>query len=245
MTLIDHFEELRKRIFIALGAWIVGAGVGFAFLGPLLDWLDDPLPPGTEIVTTQLLEPFIVSMQIAAFSGLVLASPIILGQVWGFIAPGLYSEERRWAVPFIFFSVLAFGSGVVFARYVILPYALPIILGFLPVGEVTTLLSIGDYISKFILYMAVFGFLFEMPILSFLLARLGILYANMLTQYRRHAIVVGTLVAALITPTIDPFNLALVALPLVILYEISIIVVRFSQRKVEHGREDSELTQAN
>ncbi len=237
MTLIEHIEELRTRIFIALGAWIVGAGVGFAFLNPLLDWLSEPLPPDTPLVTMQLLEPFLVSMQIAAFAGLVLASPIILGQVWGFIAPGLYSEERRWAIPFIFFSVLAFASGIAFARYIVLPYTLPIILGFLPGAEVTNLLSIGDYVSKFILYMSVFGFLFEMPVLGFLLARLGLIYARLLVQYRRHAIVIGAVVAAIITPTADPFNFALVALPLLILYELTILVVRLSQRRIPVSEE--------
>lgn len=231
MTLVDHLEELRRRVFIALGAWIVAAGVGYAFLDPLLAWLREPLPANIQIITTQLLEPFLVAMQIAAFAGLVLASPVILGQIWGFIAPGLYPEERRWAVPFIFFSVLAFASGVVFARYVVLPFALPIILGFLPSSEVTNLLSINDYISKFILYMTVFGLLFEMPVLGFLLARLGLLYAKPLARYRRYAIVVGAVVAAVITPTGDPFNFGLVAIPLVVLYELTIVVVRLSQRR--------------
>ena len=231
MTLIEHFEELRNRLFIALGAWVVAATAGYIFRNPLLDWLKEPLSNAVvTVVSTQLLEQFLVSMQIAAFSGLVLASPIIVGQVWGFIAPGLYKEERRWAIPFILFTALAFVGGVAFARYVVLPFALPIIVGFLN-EEVTTLLSIGDYISKVLLYMAVFGILFEMPVLGFLLGRLGILYSHTLTQFRRYSVVVGCVVAAVITPTADPFNFALVAIPLVILYELTIIVVRLSQRR--------------
>ena len=119
---------------------------------------------------------------------------------------------------------------MLFGRYVVLPFSIPIILGFLG-GEVTVLPSVGDYISKLIMIMAVFGILFEMPVLGFLLARLGILYANLLTQYRRYSIVVGCVLAAVITPTADPFNFALVAIPLVILYELTIIVVRLSQRR--------------
>lgn len=241
MTLIEHFEELRTRLFIALGAWVVAAGVGFALEGWLLAWLKEPLPLGLTLYASKLLEPFLVSMQIAAFFGLVLAAPVILGQVWGFIAPGLYPEERRWAVPFVFLTALAFALGVLFAYYVVLPLALPIILGFLS-GEIELILTIGDYVSKVILYMAVFGLLFEMPIVSFLLARLGLVYAPMLRQYRRYAVIVGLVLAAVITPTADPFNFALVAVPLVVLYEISIIVVQFSQRKVEHGREDPNFT---
>ena len=238
MTLIEHFEELRTRLFIAVGAWLVGASVSYAFRLRLLDWLKEPLAgaPEVTVVSTQLLEQFLVSMQIAAFAGVVLALPIIIGQIWGFIAPGLYKEERRWAVPFIFLTALAFVSGVIFGRYVILPFSLPIIVGFLQ-EEVTTLLSIGDYISKVIVIMAVFGLIFEMPVLGFLLARLGIVYAKFLVQHRRYAVVIGAVLAAVITPTADPVNFALVAIPLLILYEITIIVVRLSQRRIPVSEE--------
>ncbi len=243
MTLIDHFAELRTRLFIALGAWVVGAGAAFYFRLPLLAWLRAPLPENITLTAFSILEPFTVSMQVSAFFGLALASPIIMSQIWGFIAPGLYPEERRWAVPFVLFTVLAFALGIVFAYYVVLPLALPIIVGFLA-GEVTVLPGIGDYISKILLYMAVFGIIFEMPIVGFLLARLGIVQATMLRQYRRYAIVIGCIVAAVITPTADPFNFALVAVPLVILYEISIVVVRVSQRRADLGN-DPTLTKPN
>lgn len=238
MTLIEHFEELRTRLFIALGAWVVAAGVGYYYRNTLLDWLKEPLAGAVQatLISTQLLEQFLVSMQIAAFAGIVLASPIIIGQIWGFIAPGLYKEERRWAVPFIVLTALAFASGVAFGRYVVLPFSLPIIVGFLQ-EEVTTFLTIGDYISKVILIMTVFGLIFEMPVLGFLLARLGIVYAKFLVQHRRYAIVIGAVLAAVITPTADPFNFALVAVPLVILYELTIIVVRLSQRRIPVSEE--------
>ena len=244
MTLIEHLEELRTRLFIALAAWVVAAGVAFSFRFRLLDWLKEPLPGELTLNAFGVLEPFLVSMQIAAFFGLVLAAPVIGAQVWGFIAPGLYDEEKRWSVPFVASTALAFALGVLFARYVVLPFALPILLGFLGT-EATVLLSIGDYMSKLLLYMAVFGILFEMPVLSFLFARLGFIRAPMLRTYRRHAIVGGCIAAAVITPTGDPFNFALVAGPLVVLYEVSIVVVRFSQRKVDYAGEDSELTSPN
>ena len=238
MTLIEHFEELRTRLFIAIGSWIVAAGAAYYFRLQLLDWLKEPLAGAVQatLISTQLLEQFLVSMEIAAFAGVVLASPIIIGQIWGFIAPGLYKEERRWAVPFILLTAFAFVSGVIFGRYVILPFSLPIIVGFLQ-EEVTTFLTIGDYISKVIVIMAVFGLIFEMPVLGFLLARLGILYAKFLVLNRRYAVVIGAVVAAVITPTADPFNFALVAIPLLILYEITIIVVRLSQRRIPVSEE--------
>ncbi|MBS3932969.1 MAG: twin-arginine translocase subunit TatC, partial [Truepera sp.] len=157
---------------------------------------------------------------------------------------GLYPEERRWAVPFIVLTTLAFVAGVVFARFLVLPFALPILLAFLG-DAATAVLSIGDFISKMLLYMAVFGIIFEMPVLGFLLARLGLIQAAWLRQYRRHAIVAGLLIAAVITPTGDPFNFALVGVPLVVLYEVSILVVRLSQRKVERGSKDPEFTSPN
>ena len=241
MTLIDHFEELRTRLFIALGAWIVASGVTFVFRFEVLEWLKAPLPPSMTLNYFNILEPFVTSMQIASFFGLVLAAPVIVGQVWGFIAPGLYPEERRYAVPFILFTAIAFGSGVVFAYYVVLPFTIPILLGFLG-DEAVGLLSIGRYISSLLLLMAVFGIMFELPVLGYLLARLGFVRARTLREYRRYAIIGGLVLSAVITPTADPFNFALVAVPLVVLYEITIVVVRVSQRKEPYGTEDRELT---
>ena len=246
MTLIEHFEELRKRLFIAFLAWLVGSGVAFAFRFMVLDWLKEPLPPSMTLNFFSVLEPFTVSMQIGAFFGLVLASPVILGQLWGFLAPGLYREERRYAVPFILFAALAFAAGVAFSYYVVLPFTLPVLLSFLG-GEAQGLLSIGRYISTLLMLMGVFGIMFEMPVLGFLFARIGLLRYEPLVKNRRWAIVIGLVGAAVLTPTGDPFNLALVAVPLLVLYELTVAVVRISQRRddrtrMDHAREDPEPT---
>ena len=237
MSLIDHFAELRNRLFIALGAWVVAAGAAFLIRFELLSWLQAPLPAAMSLNYFSILEPFVVSMQIASFAGVVIASPVIVAQVWAFIAPGLYPEERRYAVPFILFTALAFATGVAFAYYVVLPFTIPILLGFLG-DEAQGLLSIGRYISALLTLMGVFGLMFEMPVLGYLLARLGMLRAEPMRKRRRWAIVIGLVLAAVITPTADPFNFALVAGPLVLLYELTILVVRVSQRKGSHGTED-------
>ncbi len=239
MTLIDHIAELRTRLFISLIAWVAGAAISFSYQGELLTWLMAPLPKDlvANLTAFKLLEPFIASMQIAAFFGLVISSPIIFGQIWGFVSPGLHKEERSWAVPFVLLTFLAFAGGVLFAYYIVLPLAIPIILSFMT--GITLQLGIGDYITKVILYMAVFGIIFEMPVVGFLFARLGILYSKLLSKFRRYSIVVGMVLAAVITPTADPFNFALVAIPLVVLYEITIIVVRLSQRRVPLGEEQA------
>jgi sec-independent protein translocase protein TatC len=230
MTLIEHLEELRWRILVAVVAWLVGASVTFYFNDKVLEILKAPLPEGTTLSVFNISESFTASIQIAGFFGLVLASPIILSQVWGFISPGLYKQEKRWAVPFVLLASLAFAGGVAFSYYILLPMSIPILLGFFG-NEVTPVLGIGKYISDILGLMAVLGLVFEMPILGFLLAKIGLLQAGMLTGIRRYSIVANIILAALITPTGDPFTLALVAVPLVLLYELTILVVRLSQRR--------------
>lgn len=246
MTFIEHFEELRKRLLIAFVAWVVASGVAFVFRLMILEWLRAPLPGSMTLSFFSVLEPFVVSMQIASFFGLVLASPVILGQIWGFVAPGLYREERRYAVPFILFAALAFAAGVAFSYYVVLPFTIPILLSFLE-GEAQGLLSIGRYISTVLMIMGVFGAMFEMPVLGFLFARIGLLRSEPLVKHRRWAIVIGLVGAAVVTPTGDPFNLALVAVPVLFLYEVTIVVVRLSQlragrTRMDHAREDPKPT---
>jgi sec-independent protein translocase protein TatC len=234
MTLFDHLDELRKRVFVAVAAWLVASGVMFAFRFDVIEWLKRPLPDNMTLSYFSLLEPFITSMQVASFFGLVVAAPVLIAQVWGFLAPGLYQEERKYAVPFILLAALAFALGVAFAYYVVLPFTVPILLSFL--GEAATgLLSIGRYIGNLIMLMGVFGLMFELPVVAFLLARIGLIRAPMLVATRRYAIVILLVLAAAMSPSGDPFNFALVAGPLLVLYEISIIVVRLAQRSERRG----------
>ena len=229
MTLFDHLDELRRRVFIAVAAWVVAAGVMFVFRFDVIEWLKRPLPDDMTLSYFSLLEPFMTSMQVASFFGLVVSAPVLLAQVWGFLAPGLYADERKYAVPFILLAALAFATGVAFAYYVVLPFTVPILLSFL--GEAATgFLSIGRYIGNLLMLMGVFGLMFELPVLAFLLARIGILRAPILISTRRYAIVVLLVLAAAMSPSGDPFNFALVAGPLLVLYEVSIIVVRLAQR---------------
>ena len=230
MTIFDHLEELRNRLFIGIGGWVVAAGIAFAFRFDLLEWLQAPLPPAMTLAYFSVLEPFVASMQIASFFGLVLAAPVIVGQVWGFVSSGLHAEERRYAAPFILMSAIAFAGGVAFSYWVVLPFTLPILLGFLG-DQAQGLLSIGRYISTLLLLMGVFGLLFEMPVLGYLFARIGLLRADTMVRNRRWALLGGLVGAAAITPTADPFNFALVAGPILVLYELTIIVVRVSQRR--------------
>lgn len=243
MTLFDHLDELRNRLLVALAAWVVAAGVMFAFRFDVLRWLQRPLPEGMTLTYFSLLEPFTSSMQIASFFGLVVASPIVIAQVWSFLAPGLYPEERRFGVPFILMTALAFAAGVAFSYFLVLPVTIPVLLAFLG-DEAQGFLSIGRYIGNVLMLMAVFGLMFELPVLGFLLARLGVVRAATLRRSRKVALVVLLVAAAGLSPTGDPFNFALVAVPLVVLYEASVWVVAAAERRDgrRYGDADREET---
>lgn len=234
--LVEHLEELRARIIRALLAWFVGMGVAWTFRVDLLKILKRPLDVATQVRGIEanlyqqtITEGFIVSLKIAAFGGLVIALPFIVYQLWAFIAPGLYPHERRLAVPFILGAGFSFAVGVVFSYYVLLPFAVPFLLGFLS-DQVIPLLTIDKYMSQILMYLTVVGLMFELPVLSFLFTKLGMLDWRFLARNRRIAIVVIVTLAAIITPTADPFNLALLSVPLLLLYEVSIWVSRAAGR---------------
>ncbi|WP_457636765.1 twin-arginine translocase subunit TatC [Oceanithermus sp.] len=234
--LVEHLEELRARIIRALLAWFVGMGVAWVYRVQLLAILKRPLDVATQsrgieanLIQQSITEGFIVSLKIAAFGGLILAMPFIVYQAWAFIAPGLYPHERRLAVPFILGAGFSFAVGAIFSYYVLLPFAVPFLLGFLG-NQVIPLLSIDKYMSQILMYMTVVGLMFELPVLSYLLTKLGLLDWRFLARNRRIAIVAIVTLAAIITPTADPFNLSLLSIPLLLLYEISIWVSRAAGR---------------
>lgn len=232
--LFDHLEELRTRILIALGFWGVGSAVGWAYRTQLLEWLKTPLY-GTklyqadklQLISQNITDQLLMSFSIAFWAGLALALPFILHQVWLFVAPGLYAHERRWAAPFVLGAGLSFLLGAVFAYFVLLPPMFQFLVDFLG-GVVSGYYPIASYVSQVVTILVAFGLIFELPILSFVLTKIGVVNAPMLGALRRYAFVVILLIAAIITPTTDPFNLALVAAPIYLLYEVGILVSRLA-----------------
>jgi sec-independent protein translocase protein TatC len=232
--LLDHLEELRWRIIWAVVAWIVGSGVTFQFLGVVSEILKRPLEVYAngrdyELVQLRIGEGFTTSFVIAAAGGLILAMPFILYQVWAFIAPGLTKRERGYAIPFIFGSLLAFAAGLSFAYFVALPFALPFLLSFFPGVKVT--LQLGDYIGDIITPLVMFGLLFQLPVLMFLISKIGIISSAFFAAQRRIAVFAIVILAALVTPTTDPVNLAISAVPLILLYEVGILLSRIAERQ--------------
>ncbi|MER3484105.1 MAG: twin-arginine translocase subunit TatC [Meiothermus sp.] len=234
--LIEHLEELRTRLLWAIGAWGVMTAVAFTFRIQILDLLKRPLDAynataqvKAELIVLNITEPFLTAFKVAAFGGIALALPFIVYQIWAFIAPGLYNHERRLAVPFLLGAGFSFAVGAVFAYFVLLPFAVPFLLGFL--GDVVTpQISIGMYMGQILTFLGLMGILFEMPVVSYLLGRLGFLTSRFLISNWRIAVVGLVTLAAVITPTVDVVNLSLVTVPLLILYWISILLVRLAER---------------
>lgn len=242
--LFDHLEELRRRLIISVIFLALGMAAAFAYRVQLIDLVKEPLnysqmyrKGDVQVVTYQLAAPLLLSFNLSFWAGLALALPFILGQVWGFIAPGLYPHERRWAVPFILGAGFSFICGIIFGYKMVLPTMVPFLVEFL--GDVVTpMLDLQDYIGKIVTFLVSFGLAFELPVLAVILTRIGIVNHTMLRQGWRVALVAVMIFAALITPTPDPINMAIVAVPLYVLYELGVFLSRVF--RVQTGEETVE-----
>ncbi|WP_034345113.1 twin-arginine translocase subunit TatC [Deinococcus misasensis] len=239
--LLEHLEELRIRIFWALGFWIVGSGVAWNYRANIIDFLQYPLSftkTNSNLMVTQVTDQLFMSFSIAMWGGLIVSFPFILHQIWLFVAPGLYDNERKWSIPMILWALSAFLTGTAFCYYVFLPKALPFMIDFLGAGldvSFVVNLNLGQYIGQMLSYLLTFGLAFELPILTFVLARLGIVTYQLLASWRRYAVVVLLILAAVITPTPDPVNMLMLAVPLYVLYELGILLARMGKPKTQEN----------
>ena len=233
-TLLQHLGELRRRVFICVVAVLVGSAVSFVFFEQLIEILVAPardlnLGTGGELIYTEVTELLTTAIKVSFVSGLILASPILVYQGVMFVAPGLTGREKRYLYGFMPAVILAFGGGVAFAYYILTPPALHFLLTF--GGDVATpLIRISNIINLMIRLLFWMGLAFETPLVMFMLASLGIVSARGLARFRRYWVVVAFILAAIITPTIDPVNQALVAGPLLVLYELGILLARIAGR---------------
>ncbi len=244
MTLTDHLGELRKRLMIAAGAWLVAFLVCYAFGERIFQFVAEPvqqaLPEGSSLVFINATEPFFTILKVSALAALVCAFPIIVWQIWGFIAPGLYKNEKRVAVPFVFFSSLCFLVGAYFGFTLVFPMVFTFLVTYgISVGGIQAMLSMGSYLTLATRLLIAFGLVFELPILIFFLSRLGIVDHKWLAKKRKYAVIVAFVVGAVLTPP-DLFSQASIAIPFVILYEVGIVVARLfgKKKKVEDEFED-------
>ena len=223
MPFLDHLEELRWRLVKSLGSVLVGAVITFYFIDSLIDFLIQPTQNLATPMDLQVLKVqgmFMIKWGIALIGGFVLAIPVLTYQIWKFIAPGLYMNERRYVAPLIIFTFLSFLIGLTFAYTVIIPFSLEF---FTSVGMegIQNNFSINYYFNFITWIMIGSGLIFELPVLVFILSVFGLLTPAFMGHYRRHAIVVVLILSAFITPP-DPVSLVLMSIPLMLLYELSI-----------------------
>ena len=231
MSLLEHLEELRKRILWSLVALIVAFVPCWIYVQKIFDFLAAPvqkIQPGLRLAFLGLTDPFILYFKVAALSALFIASPFVLYQIYGFVAPGLYRRERMMAVPFVFFTTLFFLSGGLFAYYVAFPFAAKFLLS---MGEhFQAVITIEKYFGFLLTVILGLGLMFELPIFVLLLSLLGVVTPRFLMRYFRHAVVVIFIVAAIITPTPDVVNLCIMAVPALGLYLLGIGAAFLAER---------------
>jgi sec-independent protein translocase protein TatC len=226
--ILAHLDELRKRIIRMAMALAVTSIVGLIFANPLTNILEEPYrqaAPGNTFQALEAGEEFGVLMRVAFFGGVILASPVILYQIWAFISPALKKNERKWVVPLVTAFVLLFIGGVSFG-YWLLPRALEVLLGIFP--DVENNLRIGPYYSFVLRLLLAFGVVFQFPVFLYATAAVGAVNSRQLASGRRWAVLVITIAAAAITPTGDPITLAAMAVPLYLLYEATIWVIKLT-----------------
>ena len=233
MTLIDHLTELRNRIIKVMLAIAVGGVIGFLLYNRVLHLLQDPYcevsPKQCDFIVTDPLEGFSIRLKISAYIGFLIASPVVLWQLWRFVTPGLYAKEKKYAIPFVVSGVILFVMGAAIALLTF-PQALRFLVN---VGgdSVQPLYTPGKYISLIIFMMLAFGAGFEFPIVLVFLQLARVVTWQKLASWRRYAIVVIFIIDALITPSQDPVSLLALAIPMAIFYEISILLGRFVLRR--------------
>jgi sec-independent protein translocase protein TatC len=238
----DHLDELRSVLIRCVVAWGICAVAAFCFRDALFAFLFAPAHPDfityrlldslslgegwgeVLFINTQLAAQFTTHMQVAALAGLVIAFPFLLWQLYGFLSPALYPNEKRAAGRIIGFGTLLFLCGVALNYLIIFPFAFRFLATYQVQPEVVNQIALDSYVSTLLILSLLMGVLFEMPMVAWALGKAGLLEAAWLKQYRRHALVALMIVAAVITPTGDAFTLMLVTIPLYLLYELSIMV---------------------
>ncbi|MDX9900287.1 MAG: twin-arginine translocase subunit TatC [Aliarcobacter sp.] len=237
-----HIADLRKRLVISVLTVVVMFFVCFSFYEPILNWMMVPveavLPKNSQMVAVEIQETFFTALKVAFFAGFIVSLPVIFWQLWLFLAPGLYDHEKKLVIPFVFFGTLMFLIGASFAYYIVVPLGFDFLIAF---GStvVTVLPSIGKYVDFFTKLLFGFGIAFELPVITFFLAKIGLVDDRMLKDFFRYAIVIIFIVAALLTPP-DVLSQLLMAAPLILLYGVSIYIAKVFNPAPKEDEEEEE-----
>lgn len=227
MTLTEHLQELRGCLIKSIAALILGTGCSVYFLQDIMDILTTA---AKELYYMRPAEAFMIYMKVALLSGLILSSPFILYELYSFVRPALTLRERRFTLICIPLSLVLFITGMLFSYSFVFPRGLEFFLGF-AAGKVNPLISMESYLDFMLMLVVPFGFAFNVPVVLTLLAYLNIISAKMLMKYQRHVILVAFIIAGVITPTPDIITQTLLAVPLILLYEVSIVIIKCVLRR--------------
>src|SRR5687768_12863762 len=233
MSFLEHLDELRKRLIGCAFSLLFGCAVAFIFVGKIQDFIMLPLIsylPNKEIIYTSGFDPFLLMMKIGALAGLMIASPLILWQLWLFIAPGLYQNEKRFAIPFVLFSTIFFLMGAAFSHYIAFPWAWQFFISW-ETAYMKFLPDIKPLFSTYVKMLLAFGLVFQMPTLVFFLARMGMVTGWFLVKNTKYAVLIIFIIAAVLSPGTDVVSQALMAGPMLGLYAFSILVAYIFQKR--------------
>lgn len=227
MTFLEHLDELRKRLVVSVSAVGVGCVIAFTFVNSVYAFVMHPLsallPKGSHFIFTEPMEAFLLKVKMALIVGIMIAMPVVLSQVWLFIAPGLYAREKKLAIPFIVLATFGFVGGAAFSHYVLFPWMWQFFASFAD-DELTFLPKIAPVFSLYMKMLLGMGLVFQMPALVYPLARMGLVTARFLVRHFKYALLIIFIAAAVITPSGDPLTQTLMAAPMIGLYFISIFI---------------------
>lgn len=249
MPLTEHLTELRKRILLSLSAVFILFAVVFNYSENIFEVITFPLrsefkisidsphfqilkKTAAPLVFLAPAEAFWMHLKVSFVAALIISLPIIFYQLWRFISPGLLAKERKYVLPFVFSATALFVLGALFCFIIVLPFAITFLLGY-KTQNMTPMLSVGSYVDFCLKFVLAFGAIFELPLVIIFLTRLGVVTPAMLAKNRKFAVLFAFIAGAILTPTPDVFNQTLMAVPIIILYEIGILLSRFLYRKRE------------
>jgi sec-independent protein translocase protein TatC len=230
---LSHLEELRKRLIASAVAVGVGFVLAYSFAEKLFQLLIRPLvkvlPEGNQMIFTNLPEMFLTYLKVSLLTGILISAPFIFYQMWMFVAPGLYRNEKKYLVPFVTASTILFVGGALFGYFVVFPFGFKFFVGFAS-EQIKAFPSVKQYFSFSIKLLLAFGVVFELPVVVFFLSKMGVVTPEFLRQKRKYAILLTFALAAILTPP-DVITQLMMAGPLIVLYELGILVARFAQKE--------------